>query len=179
MSLFYPTILRKRVTSITAEDLRAVGVRGLLLDVDNTLTTHGSQALDPAVLAWLRAMEAAGFTPTVVSNALRKRVEPFAGKLGLRFIAFACKPLPIGFLRAAKRLGLPRRQCVVIGDQTFTDVLGARLAGIPCIQLLPIQLEEHKPLMQLKRRLEKGILARYTRKTNTTEQPGERNEPFH
>lgn len=124
-------------------------------------------------------MEAAGFTPTVVSNALRKRVEPFAGKLGLRFIAFACKPLPIGFLRAAKRLGLPRRQCVVIGDQTFTDVLGARLAGIPCIQLLPIQLEEHKPLMQLKRRLEKGILARYTRKTNTTEQPGERNEPFH
>ena len=51
MSLFYPTILRKRVTSITAEDLRALGVRGLLLDVDNTLTTHGSQALDPAVLA--------------------------------------------------------------------------------------------------------------------------------
>ena len=152
MSLFYPTILRKRVTSITAEDLRALGVRGLLLDVDNTLTTHGSQALDPAVLAWLRAMEAAGFTPTVVSNALRKRVEPFAG-----------------FLRAAKRLGLPRGQCVVIGDQTFTDVLGARLAGIPCIQVLPIQLEEHKPLMQLKRRLEKGILARYTRKTNTTE----------
>ena len=169
MSLFYPTILRKRVTSITAEDLRALGVRGLLLDVDNTLTTHGSQALDPAVLAWLRAMEAAGFTPTVVSNALRKRVEPFAGKLGLRFIAFACKPLPIGFLRAAKRLGLPRGQCVVIGDQTFTDVLGARLAGIPCIQVLPIQLEEHKPLMQLKRRLEKGILALYTRKTNTTE----------
>ena len=140
MSLFYPTILRKRVTSITAEDLRALGVRGLLLDVDNTLTTHGSQALDPAVLAWLQAMEAAGFTPTVVSNALRKRVEPFAGKLGLRFIAFACKPLPIGFLRAAKRLGLPRGQCVVIGDQIFTDVLGARLAGIPCIQVLPIQL---------------------------------------
>ena len=74
MSLFYPTILRKRVTSITAEDLRALGVRGLLLDVDNTLTTHGSQALDPAVLAWLRAMEAAGFTPMVVSNALRKRL---------------------------------------------------------------------------------------------------------
>ena len=49
------------MTSITAEDLRALGVRGLLLDVDNTLTTHGSQALDPAVLAWLRAMEAAGW----------------------------------------------------------------------------------------------------------------------
>lgn len=82
MSLFYPTILRKRVTSITAEDLRALGVRGLLLDVDNTLTTHGSQALDPAVLAWLRAMEAAGFTPTVVSNALRQAGGAFRRQAG-------------------------------------------------------------------------------------------------
>lgn len=82
MSLFYPTILRKRVTSITAEDLRALGVRGLLLDVDNTLTTHGSQALDPAVLAWLRAMEAAGFTPTVVSNALAQAGGAFRRQAG-------------------------------------------------------------------------------------------------
>lgn len=85
-------------------------------------------------------------------------------QIGLRYIAFACKPLPIGFLRAAKRLGLPKSCCAVIGDQAFTDILGARLCGIPCIQVLPIRLEEHKPLMRLKRRLERGILARYRRK---------------
>lgn len=164
MSIFYPTLLRNRITDITPDDLHALGVTGLLLDVDNTLTTHGSQALSPEVDRWLKSVAAKGFLPTVVSNALPSRVEPFARKIGLRYIAFACKPLPIGFLRAAKRLGLPKTKCVVIGDQTFTDILGARLCGIPCIQLLPIQLEEHKPLMQFKRRLERGILSRYRRK---------------
>lgn len=130
MSLFYPTILRKRVTSITAEDLRALGVRGLLLDVDNTLTTHGSQALDPAVLAWLpgpwrrRALRPRWFpTPCASGWSLSQ------ASWGCDLSPLPAKPLPIGFLRAAKRLGLPRGQCVVIGDQTFTDVLGARLAG--------------------------------------------------
>ncbi len=163
MSIFYPTRLKPHITAITEEELRALGVRGLLLDVDNTLTTHGSQEVSAEVVDWLRRMEAAGFLPTVVSNALPRRVAPFAGRLGLTFIAFACKPLPIGFLRAAKRLGLKKKQCVVIGDQTFTDILGARLCGIPCIQLLPIQLETNKPLMLYKRRLENGILKRYRR----------------
>lgn len=89
------------------------------------------------MLAWLRAMEAAGFTPTVVSNALRQAGGAFRRQAGAAIYRLCRKPLPIGFLRAAKRLGLPRGQCVVIGDQTFTDVLGARLAGIPCIQVLP------------------------------------------
>lgn len=164
MSIFYPTLLRNRITDITPEDLRALGVTGLLLDVDNTLTTHGSQELPPEVDRWLKSVAAKGFLPTVVSNALPKRVDPFARKIGLRYIAFACKPLPVGFLRAAKRLGLPKSCCAVIGDQAFTDILGARLCGIPCIQVLPIRLEEHKPLMRLKRRLERGILARYRRK---------------
>ena len=56
MPLFTPDLLKNRITDITLEDLRALGVRGLLLDVDNTLTTHGSQALDPAVRQWLEAM---------------------------------------------------------------------------------------------------------------------------
>ena len=164
MSILYPTLLKPAITAVTAEELRRLGARGLLLDVDNTLTTHGSQEVAQEVVAWLRRMEGEGFLPTVVSNACEKRVAPFAARIGLQFIAFACKPLPFGFLRAAKRLGLKRRECVVIGDQTFTDILGARLCGMPCIQLLPIQLEENKPLMLFKRRLEKGIRKRYRRR---------------
>lgn len=165
MSILYPTLLRRRIEEITEADLRALGVKGLLLDVDNTLTTHGSQALSDDVREWLEKMKGAGYLPTVVSNATEKRVAPFAEKLGLRYISFACKPLPVGFWRAARRLGLPKGRCAVIGDQTFTDILGARLAGMACIQLLPIEMEKDMPLMAFKRRLEAGILARYRRKT--------------
>lgn len=165
MSMFYPTLLRDRVETITEEDLHLVGATGLLLDVDNTLTAHGSQALSEEVREWLAHMKARGFVPTVVSNAKERRVAPFALKIGLRHIALACKPLPFGFLRAARRLGLRRRQCVVIGDQTFTDILGARLCGMACIQVLPIQMEEHMPVMRFKRRLESRILARFRKKS--------------
>lgn len=131
MALFYPTLYRRRITDITLDDLQTLGVRGLLLDVDNTLTAHGSQHLSPAVQEWLAAMQQAGIGLTVVSNALPSRVAPFAEKIGLRYTAFSCKPSPIGFWRGVRRLGLPKRQVAAVGDQVFTDIVGANLCGIP------------------------------------------------
>lgn len=164
MGLLQPTLLRERITDVTAADLRALHVRGVLLDVDNTLTTHYSPDLPPDVAAWLRARQEEGFTFTVVSNAKRYRVEPFAEKLGLRCVWLAAKPLPFGFWRGVRRLGLRRRECVAIGDQTFTDTLGARLGGIRCIQLTPIRLEEGKPFLLFKRRVEARVLRRVRRR---------------
>ena len=163
MPLFTPDLLKNRITDITVKDLRALGVRGVLLDVDNTLTTHGSQKLDPAVRRWLEEMAAQGIALTVVSNGLPKRVEPFAKKIGLRYIAMACKPFPLGFWRGARRLGLKRRECAAVGDQIFTDIIGSRLAGVRSILLRPIQ-PEHQPTLRFKRRLERGILRRYRKK---------------
>ena len=160
MPLFYPTVRKHRITDITADDLRALGVRGLLLDVDNTLTRYKSQERDPAVAAWLQRMQQQGIALTVVSNGLPRRVRPFAQKIGLRCIAFACKPSPVGYLRGARRLGLPRRQCAIVGDQMFTDVVGANLCGMRSIMLDPIELEQGKPTIQLKRKCERWMLAR-------------------
>lgn len=163
MALLYPDLLRSRITDITVEDLHTLGVRGLLLDVDNTLTTHGSQELDDRVKEWLAMMKREGFAMTIVSNARDARVKPFAERVDLRHISLACKPLPLGFWRGARRLGLPINECAAVGDQTFTDMLGARLAGVHAIQLLPI-LSEHSWSFRLKRRLEKRILQRYSDK---------------
>ena len=160
MSLFTPTIYKRRLQDITVEDLQTLGVRGLFLDVDNTLTTHRSQHLDPAINDWLYRMQAAGISLTVVSNSNPGRVRPFAEKIGLRHISFACKPFPFGFWRAAKRLGLPLTECAAVGDQAFTDIAGAHLAGVKSIQVLPIKMETGKPLMAVKRRLEARILTR-------------------
>ena len=160
MPLLYPDLLKNRITEITLSDLQKLGVHGLLLDVDNTLTTHRSQFLDPKVSKWLDSMKRQGIQLTVVSNAMSGRVRPFAGRIGLRFISFACKPFPFGFIRGAHRLGIPRKECAAVGDQTFTDVIGARLAGVRIIQLIPIQ-PEHQYSLRFKRKLEKHILKWY------------------
>ncbi|MBQ3258970.1 MAG: YqeG family HAD IIIA-type phosphatase [Clostridia bacterium] len=160
MPLFYPTVYCNRITDITPNLLHDLGVRGLLLDVDNTLTTHGSQHLSDEIKAWLSDMKAAGFCMTVVSNSWEWRVAPFANRIGLRHTSLSCKPLPFGFLRGARRMGLKRNECVAIGDQVFTDILGANLCGVKSIQLQPILLETGKPILRLKRKLERYLYKR-------------------
>ena len=160
MGLFRPTVRYRRITDITTEDLRRMDVQGILLDVDNTLTTHYCPDLSDEVAAWLVTVQEAGVKLTVVSNAKRYRVEPFAAKIGLSCVWLAAKPLPFGFWRGIRRLGVKRRHCLAIGDQTFTDTLGAKLAGVRVVQLEPIKLEEDKPFMMFKRRIEAYILKR-------------------
>lgn len=158
MSVFFPTLYRRCITNVTAEDLRQWGAKAVLLDVDNTLTTHDAPDLTEAVKAWLAQMQVEGFRLLIVSNNSAERVAPFAEKIGLPFYARARKPLPFGFRAAAKQAGVHRKQCVVIGDQIFTDILGANLAGIPCILLEPIRFETEQKFIVFKRKIEKPML---------------------
>ena len=137
--LLTPEYIFKNVEAITPEFLRQLGVTALVLDVDNTLTGDGSQQLDDSVAAWLDAMRAAGVSLTIVSNNTAKRVRPFAARIGLAFVPLACKPLPVGLLAARLRLGVPRRQMAMVGDQIFTD----RLAAV--WHPLPVRAAPHPP----------------------------------
>ena len=165
MGLFYPDILKNHIADITVPDLENLGAKALLLDVDNTLTHHGSQELSPEIESWLDEMRAHGFKMCIVSNAFEKRIAPFAKKLGLSYSAFSCKPFPFGFLRAAKRFGLKRRECVAIGDQVFTDILGAKIAGVHTIQVMPMH-GPHTATLRLKRGLEGKVMKRYQKYLN-------------
>lgn len=158
MALFYPTIYRRRITDVTAEDLRRLGARAVLLDVDNTLTTHDAPDLDVAVREWLSQMKNDGFLLIIVSNNRTARVEPFACSVGLPFVAHGRKPLPTGYRAAADVLGVPLRECIAIGDQIFTDVMGANLAKIPSILLEPIQPEVDQKFIVFKRMIERLLM---------------------
>lgn len=162
MPLFTPTVIFKRVTCITPEYLRSQGICALILDVDNTLTAHGSQELPRDVEAWLGQMRAEGIGLIIASNNMPRRVAPFAKRVGLRYRAFCCKPSPLGLHRARRALGVARREAALVGDQIFTDVLGANLYGIPMLLVRPMQ-PDTKCTIRLKRMLEKPILARYER----------------
>ena len=168
MGIFRPTALKNRVTEITPEFLKGLGVRALLLDVDNTLTGDGSQQLDDSVAAWLAAMRAAGISLTIVSNNTARRVRPFAERIGLAWVPLACKPLPPGLMTARRRLGVARRQMAMVGDQIFTDRLAAGLYGIRCLYVLPRTPHDKNRGVRFKRRLEKPFLRRYYEKGGKT-----------
>lgn len=154
MPIFMPTAAFRRVTDITSEDLRALGAEAVLLDVDNTLTTHNAPAPLEGAIEWTHALREAGLKVIIVSNNKRTRVAAFSAQFGLPFCYRACKPLPLGYIRAARQLKTKFRRCVVIGDQIFTDIIGANLVGMKSVLLAPIE-EETGWSFKVRRRLEK------------------------
>ena len=160
MGIFQPTAVRERVTDITPEFLKSLGVKALLLDVDNTLATYTSHKPSKGALEWVRAMEESGFRMIIISNNFKKRVGSFGTVFGLDTLSFAVKPLPVGYLRAAGRLGVKRRECVIIGDQIFTDIVGANLCGMKSVLLTPIEPEEGFSF-RLRRFFERGLREKF------------------
>ncbi len=155
--LFKPYKAFKSILEITPEMLKSIGIKAILLDLDNTLTTHNNPRPADGVPEWLDNMKKAGIKPIIVSNNHAPRVEPFAKALGINYIPEGAKPLPIGYNRALKKLHLRREQVCAVGDQIFTDVLGANLAGIRCFFVYPIEPETHF-FFKIKRAAEKPFL---------------------
>lgn len=154
--LLKPKIKLNRVTNISVELLKKFGIKGLMLDVDNTLSTHHGQELTEGLLDWLEYMQNNDIKLILLSNSKENRVKPFAKKIGLNFISLALKPLPFGFFKAKKALGLKHKEMAIVGDQIFTDVLGGNLIGVKTILLTPIKLETSKGFI-FKRKLEKIV----------------------
>ncbi|SDA15984.1 hypothetical protein SAMN02910447_01043 [Ruminococcus sp. YE71] len=155
--MFKPTYVFNDVTEITPQFLKQKHIRGLLLDLDNTLTTHNNPVPPQSSLDWLDTMKAAGIKLMIVSNNKPERVTPFARQLGLDFVPNGAKPLPIGYIRARKLMGLPKREIAAVGDQIFTDVMGCHAMGIRSIFVFPIEPETSLPF-RFKRRIERVFL---------------------
>jgi HAD superfamily phosphatase (TIGR01668 family) len=139
--LFKPDIKLEKVTDITPEILKKYGIDSLILDVDNTLSTHHGFVLTDGLENWLDLMRNSKINLIILSNSKEKRVKPFAEKIGLPYISLGLKPLPSGYIRAVKALGSNRKNTAIVGDQIFTDILGGNLVGIKTILLTPILLE--------------------------------------
>ena len=104
--LLKPDIKLKRVTDITPQILESFNIKALLLDVDNTLSTHHSMVLTDGLNEWIESMKKSELKLCLLSNSKEKRVKPFAEKIGLDYISLALKPLCFGFLRGVKFLNV-------------------------------------------------------------------------
>jgi len=143
LSYFRPKLYAAAINQINPDELRERGIRGAIVDLDNTLV--GFRALVPLEedALWVARAARAGVKVLVLTNNGTPWASNVAKDLGVPCIPRARKPLPHGFRRALKVLEVEPREAVVIGDQLFTDVLGAKLAGLDVILVDP--LVRHDP----------------------------------
>ncbi len=159
--LFYPSCYVKSVFTIDYEKLYQMGYRGLVFDIDNTLVHHGDDST-PEIDSLFREIHNIGFKTLLFSNNNAKRIERFNKNIGTLYIDEADKPKTDNYFKASEMLNLPKEQVIFIGDQLFTDILGANRAGFKSILVEFIRLDSEKKIGK-RREAEKIILSFYLR----------------
>lgn len=142
MKLLEPWCRVEHVSAIDLEALRRQGVEALLLDMDNTVVPWHTFDIEKRTQDWICAAKALGYRICIISNNHRWRIERLSGMLGIKGVWNACKPFLGGYLRALRVLGASRAHSVLIGDQLFTDILGANALGIRTILVSPLSARE-------------------------------------
>lgn len=165
---FFPDEYVASTYVIPFEKLYEEGYRGVIFDIDNTLVPHGAPA-DERAEKLFRRLKKIGFSSCLISNNREARVKMFNRNIQTQYIYNAHKPSVKNYVRAMEIMGTDRKTTLFVGDQLFTDVWGARKAGIHSILVRPIHPKEEIQIV-LKRRLEKIVLYFYARKKNRSGQ---------
>ncbi|NLM39227.1 MAG: YqeG family HAD IIIA-type phosphatase [Firmicutes bacterium] len=168
MQLLVPNEVLASVRDIDIEALKLQNIKGLLIDLDNTLVDWDKSEIEPRLAQWVAEVLRQGMAVCLVSNAVPKRVKVFSDQLGVPAVSRALKPLPRAFRLGLKKLGLQPHEAAVVGDQIFTDVLGGNRLGLYTILINPLSTRELRSTSFM-RRLEKRMLKRMAQRGLLTE----------
>ena len=158
--IFYPKGYFNKVSQISLEYLKENNIKGLILDVDNTLIDY-YRNISEETIKWANELKQSGIKMCILSNSNKKdKVKEVASKLGLEYLYFGMKPLKRGFKIAKRMLGLENSEIAAIGDQIFTDVLGANRMKMHSILVEPIE-EKDILVTLIKRPIENYIKKQY------------------
>ena len=160
---FVPEYRFNTFDEATPEFLLSIGVRGVLLDIDNTLEPYEHPNPGEQVVRWLASLAAVGIKTAIVSNNNSERVDLFNKDLQMPAYAKAGKPFKKNLLRAMADIGTDRTNTVLMGDQVFTDVWAAHNTGIRAILVPPIR-DKRDLLTRFKRLLEIPVLKKYEKR---------------
>lgn len=146
----------KRLDDISLPYLQEHGIRGLMIDVDNTLTEDNRLEVDSWAQQYLQKIQAAGIQVCLLSNNNSERVRPLIEQLACKALPKAGKPSKTAYDRALSLLGISKQEAAAVGDQLFTDILGANRAGIWSILVEPLNPKEIL-MVRMKRPLERLV----------------------
>lgn len=179
LSSLRPDEIRSSVEEIDYEGLWRAGYRALIFDIDNTLGEWGCRVLPEPTCALLRKLEARGFVLGFLSNdggedraQLKKQLGPWP------VLWRAAKPRTRSYKKMVAFLKRTSAQTVMVGDQLFADIWGAKRAGLYAILVAPVSPASDSTWARLRRPLERLLLRLLTRKDTAHKDPDEREKEY-
>lgn len=164
MKLLMPDIIFDKVMDITLEILMENDIKGLLIDIDDTLAKSEDPNPFEGVEEWISMLKSNGIKILLISNNKKERVKAFGTYLKLDYIYQGRKPFKENILKGCKKLNEDYKNIAIIGDQIFTDILGGRISKIKAflVKSDPMFVEK-KFIYIVKRKLERIIIQKYNK----------------
>lgn len=151
-----------KVTDISPQFFIDNSLKGVILDIDNTLIGLDGKILEN-VFEWLKSLKDANIKLCIASNSKnKKKVSSFANKADIPYFLFSCKPLKRGLKKALNKLDMKPENVAEIGDQLFTDVWGAKRMKMFSILTKPFTPEKNF-VTRFKRKIEQHYLDKITK----------------
>ena len=147
-----PKIIVPALTNVSPELLHRRSIKLLMLDFDNTIVPYTTSIPTEGMQAWLEAMVKSDISLCVVSNSHKDRVKIFCAQYGIDCITHANKPFSKGIRECLEKYQLDPKECALVGDQIFTDTLGANCTGVTSILVKAI--DNHNIWLKLRHGLE-------------------------
>ena len=143
-----PTLITPKLTDLTAQQLHLRGIQLLMMDFDNTIVPYTTSIPTEEMDRWLREMTASQIKLCVVSNSKKDRVKVFCAQYGIDCITHAKKPFPKGIRECLHKYRIPPSHCALVGDQIFTDTMGAN--GYNVTSILVEAIDNHNIWLKLR-----------------------------
>ncbi len=160
--LLLPDYIFGKFDDITAELLSSLGIKALLIDIDNTLAPYEAAEPDERIKRWFSMLGENGIKATLVSNNEKERVELFNKSLGLPYYYKSGKPFPKNLKKAMQDMGSDRTNTAMLGDQLLTDAAAGKNLGLITFIVPPIN-DKSNAFFRAKRALEVSTIRKYVR----------------
>lgn len=129
----------RTIYELAPRELTDLGIRFVILDVDNTIAPYTVHTADERMIAWVQGLRDAGLDVFVLSNNRGERPERFSAAFGLPFRKKAWKPFTRHARAVMAEKGYLPRETAFIGDQIYTDVCCAKWCGAYAVLVHPIE----------------------------------------
>ena len=161
-SWLLPDYIFESYRSITPDFLKGIGIKALLIDIDNTLAPYEMPEPDEHIVAWFALLRENGISATLVSNNERDRVELFNKELALPAYYKSGKPFAKNLKRAMAGMGSDKTNTAMLGDQLLTDAAAGKHIGLTTIIVPPIR-DKNNAFFRTKRAMEVKHIKKYVK----------------
>ena len=162
-SLLQPDlVLGGNVLCLGPRTLQHHNLKGIVLDVDDTLVPLRQAETSPELADWMQQIKSTATVWLVSNNVNASRINRIASSFDVPCLYGARKPSRRKLKQAVEAMDLPVHQIAMVGDRLFTDVLAGNRVGMFTILVDPIpailgQYPKSGPLRTLEMNISKSL----------------------